>query len=213
MTRLIADLSNWQQPVSVGAVARSCDGLYHKLTEGTTFVDRYAAERHHEAAKLRLPFGVYHFAHPEHEQPVAEADCFLHGIHALNPAGLAPSDLSPVLDLESGNPATSTKWAKEFTSAIYRALGVWPMFYSYPDYIARMRLGRPIGNGLWLASYSKNDGADHPYMIPQPWRHTRLHQFTSAGAINGVPMRVDLSHGARIPFAHPLRAGAHGFTV
>jgi lysozyme len=211
--RLIADLSNWQHPVSVGAVARSCDGLYHKLTEATGYVDPYAHERRLEAARHGLPFGVYHFARPEHGDPAGEARHFLEQLHTLEPKGLGPIDLSPVLDLETGNPATSTKWAKEFTSTIFRTLGVWPMFYSYPDYIARMRLARPLGNGLWLASYSKNDGADHPYMIPQPWKKTRLHQFTSAGKINGVTMRVDLSHGNRIPFAHPLRAGAHGFTV
>lgn len=205
MTILIADISNNQGPnINVGVLARVVDGVYHKATEGSGFTDAYFNERRGAALEAGLPFGAYHFAHPDTD-PVAQA---LHFCATVKQLG--PHDLRPVLDLETGNPATAEDWVHRFDGVVRDKLGCWPVFYSYPDYIARMRLSKPVGDGLWLASYGRNDGADHPYFTPAPFKKSVLHQFTSVGKLSGVPMRVDLSHGESLRplLAHPIWARA-----
>jgi len=108
----------------------------------------------------------------------------------------------------AATPAGPNTGARLFNGVVHEKLGVWPLFYSYPDFIARMKLAKTIGDGLWLSSYSRNDGTEHPYMVPRPWHKVAPHQFTSAGTLSGVKVRVDLSHtphpiGSLL--AHPLR--------
>lgn len=191
---LIADLSNWQQHVNLQHLkAVGVDGLYHKATEGDLrthgMVDRYFASRRALAEKIGLPFGAYHFARPE-QSPEANAETFCNVVGELR-----PGDLRPALDLESGNPRETEHWARRFNAVVRHRLGVFPLFYSYSAYISAMRLTETIGDGLWLASYGRNDGRDYPFFVPKPWRGALLHQFTSVGSISGVPMKVDLSHG------------------
>lgn len=207
MPRLVADASNNQAELDLRALVTDVAGLYHKVTQGTGFVDRYFAGRRAQAARLRLPFGVYHFADVVHADPRAEAEHFLAHYHDLE-----PSALQPALDLETGTPDAHMRvWAVEWCRIVERELGVWPLIYSYGGFLAGLRAPRPIGGGLWLASYGRDDGADHPYFVPSPWRQARMHQFTSVGKLAGVPVRLDLSHTPRLPFARPLRALAHGF--
>lgn len=216
--KLVVDASNNQESLNVAAVGRVADAIVHKCTQGIGFVDPFYTERRAAAAHARIPFGAYHFAGWEDRDGVAhfgspaeEAAIFLEHVGTLD-----ASTLQPTLDLEIGNPAELAGWAVEWNRRVERELGIWPMLYSYGDFLSRLELGgrrlrRPIGGGLWLASYSRNDGADHPYMIPAPWQHARLHQFTSVGKVGGVPVRLDLSHAVTLPFAHPVRARLAGY--
>lgn len=200
---LIADISNNQQAVNLGHLAAAGVGaIYHKATEGTSFVDPDFQTRRAAAHNLQLPFGAYHFAHPQND-PIVEASHFCKAVGQLG-----HRDLRPALDLETGDPAHAFNFAVKFNNAVHTHLGVWPLFYSYPDYIARARFPRAIGDGLWLASYSRNDGRDHPFMVPQPWQHALVHQFTSVGKLNGVPFHVDLSHIRDLAplWVHPILA-------
>jgi lysozyme len=203
--RLIVDASNWQQELNVRLIRQHAHGLYHKATEGLGFVDSYHRQRKLAAHQLGLPFGSYHFAQLD-ASPVEQARVF-----CTQALPFPAEALLPVLDLEAGNPAAAEPWAKAWLHEVRVQSGVWPILYSYPDYLARMRLGMPLGNGLWLASYGKDDGRDYPYMTPAPWRKVRLHQFTSVGRLAGVAVTLDLSHTRRLPFAHPAVAHLHGF--
>ena len=203
--RLIVDASNWQRDLNLQLVRQHAQGLYHKATEGTGYVDPFHRQRKQVAHELGLPFGSYHFARTD-GSPLEQADAFLEQALPLPVEGLLP-----VLDLEAGDAATAQGWARTWLVRVRQESGVWPVVYSYPDYLARMRLTRTLGNGLWLASYSRNDGTDHPYMVPRPWRKVRLHQFTNVGRLAGVPMTLDLTHAARLPFAHPVKARLHGY--
>jgi lysozyme len=203
--RLIVDASNWQRELSVQLIAQHAQGLYHKATEGAGYVDPFHWQRKLAAHAARLPFGSYHFARID-GSPVEQAHAFCEQALPLQSEALLPA-----LDLETGVPAAAEKWAREWMRQVRDQAGVWPILYSYPDYLARIRLTRTLGNGLWLASYSRDDGADHPYMVPRPWRKVRMHQFTSVGKLAGVPVQLDLSHAGRLPFVHPVQARLRGF--
>lgn len=175
--------------VSVGGVG----GIIHKLTEGVGFVDAKCAVRRALAKTHGIPFGLYHFAHLN-ENPVAQArhflDCTLNGVHVG-----ARGCPHLYVDVETGDPATAAVWTRAFNREVHDQTGVWPVFYSYRDYIDRMRLDRPLGGGLWLADYGRNNGRIHAVQPPHPWKTVRLHQFTSNGRMRGIPGLVDLSQG------------------
>jgi lysozyme len=204
MTVLVVDLSNNNTVVDISRLRLSgVTGMWHKVTEGTRFVDKYWPERAAEARRAGLRVGGYHFAHPgKAVKPQA-----LSFIAALGKVGRR--DLRPVLDCEviDGAPLPELEaWARDFVHLVKQSTGVGCLFYSYPSFITGMKLARPVGYGLWLASYGRNDGKEHPYVVPKPWRKAVAHQFTSDGRIPGIAGRADLTHAVRLAplLAHPV---------
>lgn len=185
------------------------EGVWHKASEGLSWNDPRFKDRQAGAAKYGMRFGAYHFARPDLHPKGAEAEA-LHFVHQVE--NIRFRDLRPVLDLEVEgafdklSPAELVQWARDFNQVVNRELDLVPMFYSYPYYIQKLKAVRPIGNGLWLASYGRNDGKEHPYVVPAPWVKDAAHQFTSNGTVPGVGGRVDLSRARslRAVLAHPI---------
>lgn len=202
---LLIDISNNNGTPDWGKVkAFGVQGVFLKATEGLGFTDKTFAQRRADANKNALPVGAYHFAHPE-TSPTAQAQKFASVVGKVN-----TTDLRPVLDLEVATklPASAVvTWARAWNQEVKRLLGVLPLFYSYSAYIQGLHASTPIGAGLWLAAYGRNDGAEYPYDVPPPWKKAVAHQFTSAGKVPGCQGPVDLSHaGSMAPLqAHPVR--------
>jgi GH25 family lysozyme M1 (1,4-beta-N-acetylmuramidase) len=186
---LIIDLSNVNGHVDWRAVKRAgIQAAYLKATEGVTFNDSLYSHHRETAEANGIPTGAYHFARPDRNQALAEAEHF-----AAIVGHIAEGELRPALDMEQ---------------AVDR-LGVGPLFYSYPAFVtANVHPSKPIGYGLWLAAYDRNDGTEHPYTVPAPWKKAVAHQFTSKARVAGVPGFVDLSHAGSIRplLAHPKPA-------
>jgi GH25 family lysozyme M1 (1,4-beta-N-acetylmuramidase) len=198
---LIADLSHWQgSAVRIYALKQAgVAGVYHAIGDGA-YLDPAFGERRAEAARIGLPFGGYYFARTA-TQPAHAA-----GFVAAIVGKLGRREFRVALDMENPNPAhDAALWARAFNREIVRLLGVMPLFYSNPDFITRAQPSYPIGAGLWLAAYNRDDGTDHPFMVPKPWKRAVLHQFTSRGHVAGVGEGIDLSHGPsmRPLWAHP----------
>lgn len=198
----IIDVSGWQGDINWSRVKQSGISLaFVKATEGATFTDpRFAANRAHAEA-LGIRIGAYLFATPGKSSAVAQAEHFAKVVGTLR-----RRELRPVVDLETGLPSSTEHFARELTQAILKRLGCTPLLYSYQAYLSAMRLKRPIGGGLWLASYSRNDGRDYGADVPKPWKHWVAHQFTSHGHAAGIGGYVDVSHAPKLRplLAHPV---------
>lgn len=203
---LILDLSNnnsepnWEKLVQQGIT-----GVFLKASEGTSFVDKTFRERRAAANKVGLHVGAYHFARPDQSSALEQAQLFSTAVGKIG-----ASDLKPVLDFESASslsPAKLEQWARDFNHAVAKLLGHLPIFYSYSAYVEMLRPSWPIGNGLWLASYGRNDGGEHPFVVPFPWKKIVAHQFTSQCRITGCDHPVDMSNAnsLRPLLAHPNR--------
>lgn len=203
---LILDVSNnnaeprWEQIRRQGVSA-----VFLKATEGTSFVDKTFSERRAAARRAGLHVGAYHFARPDESSGAEQGKVFSGVVGKLGSA-----DLRPVLDLEvssSHTPAQLDAWAREFNAEVKKKLGVVPLFYTYSAYIEMLRPSWPIGSGLWLASYSRNDGVEHPYVVPHPWHGVVAHQFTSQCRVTGCEKPVDMSNANKLRplLAHPVR--------
>lgn len=198
----IYDVSQWQGAINWPRVARDpIAAVIIKATEGADFVDPRFEENRKGAEAAGLRVGFYHFADPAGSSPQAQADH-----HAKVIGTYRRRELRSALDLETGNAATTETFARAFNRRIMAHHLPIPLFYSYAAYIAEMRLRRTIGAGLWLASYGRDDGADHGAAVPKPWRKFVAHQFTSKGSAAGINGAVDVSHAARLVplLAHPV---------
>lgn len=199
MSDLILDISNNNGVVDLDAAkAYGVRGVFVKASEGLSFTDRFLGANRAAAARLRLPFGAYHFLHPN--DPIDQAKHFCAIIQKLN-----PTDFRPVIDCEA--PGCTEADARAFSQVVRKMLGAYPIFYSYSDFMRQMNCQHTIGNGLWLADYGANDGEEHPYSVPAPWKKVELHQFTSKAKVPGVIGNADLNYGDRNKlFAHPVQA-------
>jgi len=188
----VVDISNVNGAVDWNRFAQAgIQGGYIKLSEGVTFDDPDTFTHAKAARKAGIPFGYYHFAHPENNSPEAEVE---HVRRRLS-GGAPKADFRLVLDFEQGKSQPSyANWAHSFSQGIQKKIGHFPIFYSYGPYIAGMGLAKPIGTGLWLAAYGRNDGTEHPFDTPAPWKRVLMHQFTSNARIAGSSHVVDLSH-------------------
>lgn len=166
--------------------------VYLKLTEGPYFHDLTFSARAKAAHKAGLKVGAYHFARPSSHTPQEEAAFFLSKLPKL----YAGRDMRPALDLEDPlqipTPATG-KWAAEFVSIVRRTSGHQVVIYGYGSYLAACEFPKAIGP-LWLAAYGRNDGVEHPYVVPKPWQAAAAHQYASTARVAGIVGEVDVSN-------------------
>lgn len=163
--------------------------VYLKASQGTTFVDQKQRRWKLAARQAGFKVGLYHFASVSHEDrvdPIREARFFCTQIGRLR-----KGDLRPCLDFEFGDP--DPEWAERFIAEVTNRTGVKPIIYSYPDYLRRANFKKAPAP-LWLASYGRNDGKEHPFLIPAPWKRIVAHQYSSQAKVAGVPGLVDISH-------------------
>ena len=199
---LILDLSNNNgEPDWSRLKAQGIDAVYLKASEGTHFVDGTFAARRAAANKHGLAVGAYLFARPDASSAGIQASNFANVVKRLG-----VNDLRPALDFEvptKMSDAAAVQWARDCNQHIKSALGALPIFYTYSSYAQALHATTPIGAGFWLASYSRNDGKEHPFTVPAPWRKTVAHQFSSRCSVGGCSGLVDLSHADSLL---PLRA-------
>lgn len=198
----VIDVSGWQGEVNWARIKQDGIGLaFVKATEGTTFVDPRLERNRREAEAHGIRIGCYAYVKPGDGTPEAQANHLAEAIGTLR-----RRELRPVQDLETGDPRRTEAFARAFTRQAVKQLGCTPLLYSYAAYLASMRLTRPIGGGLWLASYGRNDGKDWGADVPRPWKHWVAHQFTSRGHVAGIAGGVDVSHAPKLRplLAHPL---------
>lgn len=204
-----ADISHHQASVDLARAQKAgLDWVFHKCTQGKSFVDAKYASRRDASRKIHLPFGAYHFATTS--DPVQQAN------HFLKVAGIKPGDLRPMLDLENSpgsnfaamSTAARTAWVKKFVDVIFKALGVKPFIYTPFD------LNDHFDCPLWVARYSNSNAAPH---VPRPWNTYTVRQFSNGqfGVPNSFPGlgHVDLNcfHGrpkvllAKFTIPHPVK--------
>lgn len=205
MAKLI-DASNVNGVIDWKAVRKSgVTAAFIKATEGRTYTDPDFAWNRAQAAKAGIAIGAYHFARPDDNGPEAEAAHFVAIVKSLG-----KYELRPVLDFETSaklTPANMVDWARRFNKAVRKGLGAWPIFYCYPSMLSALAVTKPIGSGLWLASYGANNGKRNTLVVPRPWRKIILHQFTSRGRVPGIKGYVDLDYAVSVKplLAHPIR--------
>jgi lysozyme len=187
--RLVCDLSNNNGQVNFDELKKyGVFAVCLKATQGVEFTDPTFHDRAKRAKKAGLVVLSYHFA--GFNDPVEEANHYANVIHPARLNG------RPMLDVEIPSGTINVEvWCRDFNRHLrYRRGLPLPLYYGDPAYITEHHYKHPIGAGLVLASYGRDDGKDYPYVVPHPWKEITAHQFTSKGHLPGVVGEVDVWH-------------------
>ena len=172
------DISNFQ-PVSGSKYAGSAFVIC-KATEGVSFNDKKFRQHMQNASHNGQLLGAYHYARPEYNTAIREAEHFL---AAFDPwIGKAV----PCLDWEQKALQHSPAWALTWLRYVAEKTGSKPLFYVQQSQ-ARLAKYKPIADAgfpLWLAQYSKKPG-------PTVWPKLTMWQYTSN------PLDKDVFYGDR----------------
>ena len=155
------DISHWQGDIDWSNVYNAgYKFAFAKATGGTGFIDGEFEGNMIEGHNVGMLIGAYHFAYPEYNDPVDEAQFF------VSVAGeyLRVGYLRPVLDIEDdlnensypwklGKEALSN-WIHEFMSTVESETGVQPIIYVNKNY-ANDHLDTSINQyQLWIAHWT-----------------------------------------------------------
>lgn len=149
------DLSMWQ---SVGTGDGDYDFIICKATEGVGYTDP-SCDAHYQRAKSQGKLlGVYHFARPGYNDPIAEADWFVSQIQGYIGEAIL------ILDWEV-EATWNVGWAKKWLDRVYQLTGVKPMIYMSGSVVNANDWSSVVAGdyGLWIA-YWPNE-----YQYGQGW--------------------------------------------
>lgn len=108
----------------------------------------------------------------------------------------------PILDWEAYNGAEGSNnvanvdWALRWLKKFEELSGVKPMIYmnSNCNFLYNWQPVYANNNGLWIANYGKNNGADNGRPVVKYWPSAAMHQYTSLGN-NGTSLDRDTFYG------------------
>lgn len=145
------DISMYQ---SVGT-GDGADFVIIKATEGNCYTDPIC-DQHYQRAKANGQLrGFYHFARPDGNDPISEADYFVKECQGYFRDGI------PVLDWEMNT--WDVNWAKRWLDRVYEKTGVRPLIYMSASVVNGNDWSSVSGNyGLWIAGYPAR------YDVPNP---------------------------------------------
>lgn len=185
------DISHYQERISLDKV--KYDFIIIKATEGVTIKDASFKVWAKKIAKSGKPWGFYHFAHPENNTAIKEAQEFYKTTKDYYGKGI------PVLDWESSG-VKNVKWAKEWLDTIYKFTGVKPMIYmsEYVENKYDWSAVAKAGYGLWIAKY-RDYNLDRNYDMSRAgnkpsvkhWKTYAMWQWTSSGRLDGYSGNLD----------------------
>lgn len=163
-----------------------------KATQGTSFVDRYCDPWVQWCIANGVPWGFYHFMSKNYG--VAEAEFFYRNTRNYFTHGV------PILDFEQDG--LTDEEAESFVWRIHELSGVWPLVYTYSDFInGQGHLKNSWVKdkcGLWLAGYpSRRTGCPSDATCPYPhagWT-LAMWQFTNCLSYNGYSVDGDVFYG------------------
>lgn len=176
------DISKWQ---ATSAVDQAQDFVIIKATEGAGYVDATCDTKYQYAKSKGKLLGVYHFARPDLNGAVAEAEFF-----CKNTTGYWKNkEAILVLDWEVGN-TRDVNWALTWLKKVKELTGVKPLIYMSASVVASANWNEVVNNdfGLWIAGYPSKYNVKNPpvpaegempYTI-SPWKFAAIWQYTSS---------------------------------
>lgn len=196
------DVSHYQGSVTWSSVYNA--GLrfgFAKATEGDYFQDSTYHNNMQHGKAQGLNMGAYHFARPDLNGPVHEANYFY--AFASSEFGNGGNTIMPVLDLEVWNgghvSATSlTDWANQFADQMASKLhadGHTHKALVYGSACNVCNYNSNINGKAWIANYNGQDpDTGTPWSVCSScnvWGGWSFWQYTSTGSVSGVSGNVD----------------------
>ncbi|HTB07330.1 MAG TPA: GH25 family lysozyme [Bacteroidia bacterium] len=162
---------------------------FAKATEGVTITDSYYVTNQVNGTSAGVVMGSYHFAHPENNTAVAEANYFL----SVARPYIKACNLPPVLDLEdppSGPSLSSyftsaqlTAWVETWMQTVLDSTGIAPIIYIGPSNAGYVQSSLNKW-GLWIDDYASSPTSPPPNI--GVWTTWDFKQFTWVATVPGI---------------------------
>ena len=182
---------NWSLVKSSGKVY-----AYVKASEGMTYTDPKFVTNMTNGTAAGVIMGAYHFARPDNNTALQDANNFLNNAGPYIGDGFLP----PVLDLEdiAGKPALSTQftssqltaWVQTWMNKVESQTGVKPMIYISSSY-ANFLQSSLNTYGLWIPK--PNTSPSTPPTNLGNWNTWVFKQYSWEGNVPGISGAVDLN--------------------
>lgn len=141
-----------------------------KATDGLSEIDSWFHTNVAKAQALKMPFGVYHFFHPNRD-PAQQAQFFMRVTAGLNVPRWIDHEISGGLSAPE-----QIESAQKFMSLVPNC-----KYYSYLAFIESLRLPASFAKAdLWLAEYSRS------YSSPAPWQGVNNAKIWQNGTSGGL---------------------------
>lgn len=202
------DISKWQGTVNYALFSSAAEFVVVKASGGAPKAGQTASQYRDSkfltnragAVATGMVVGFYHFAYPESNSAVAEANCFADNVGPLKPGQFA------VLDYESPWTGDPVPWCLTWLQTVQARLGVRPLIYMNLS-MARAHTWTPVISGgypLWLARWDYDRNAAAP---TNPWPSTLMRQYSDNETVSGIvgPVDGDVLYGgvsALNPYRH-----------
>ena len=193
------DVSHWQGNINWNDVAS--DGQVYawaKASEGMTYQDPQFMANMSNGIDAGVIMGAYHFARPDNNLAIQDAENFLNTAGAYIGAGFLP----PVLDLEnpySGGQSIDllslfssselSSWVMEWSNTVELQTGIAPIIYVNGNYANYLNTSVNM-YGLWFA---QPDETLSPPVNIGVWDDWSFKQYSWWGEVSGIVGDVDLN--------------------
>jgi len=189
------DVSHWQGDIDWTKVYNAGYRFaFVKATEGTTYDDPKFSENINNGYTAGVMMGAYHFAHPDKNSAVAEAD---HFVNVIKPY-LGKMQLPPALDLETGSSMgwhAMSNWVNEFMNEVKSKTGLTPIIYVNVNYA--LHLDSSVSQWpLWIADWTYNPNATPRTGVWSDWDYWQYSDKGTVPGISGSNVDIDIYKGA-----------------
>jgi lysozyme len=180
------DVSHYQGTVDWAKVKGAGNSFaFAKATESVGVVDAMFATNWPAMKDAGLLRGAYHFYH-------AAENATDQATHFLEVVQLAPGDLPPVLDIESGglegqSSSALVEGVTTWLGLVQEQTGFTPMIYVSPSFANEYLQSKFGAYPLWVAEY----GVSQP-KTTNGWSTWAFWQHSQSGTMSGVSGPVDL---------------------
>ena len=187
------DVSSYQGNITWSQVKNTSGKTFAiaKATEGLTIADAYFVQNETNGTAAGVIMGAYHFAHPETNSAVSEANYFV----SIAGPYIGPGYFPPSLDLEdpSTGPALSsyftsaqlTTWVQTWMTTVQNATGVKPIIYCNGNYASW--LGSSLNTyGLWSADPDGSSTVAPNAAHLGVWTTWLVKQYSWTGTVSGI---------------------------
>ncbi len=161
---------------------------FAKATEGVEYTDTYFQDNMENGSNAGLFMGTYHYATPQQDDAIAEAEYFLQWARNFITHGY----LRPVLKLETGSEMGTTllsNWVHDWMGKIENETGVQPLLYVSSTY-ANQYLDTSVNQyDLWIANWTDDLSISPDIGIWDDWI---FWQYRNHGSVPGVTGYVDM---------------------
>lgn len=166
-------------------------GVYIKLTEGKSYVDKDAYKNYLGAKSAGLHVGFYCYSHCTNDYK-KEVDFF------LSQLGEMKSDLPHCLDLEENKGQSKAKvnaFSLAWLGYLQQKTAITPILYTGYSFLSNFT-SAVAKYPLWIARYAADSRRPVGFSNPgdsKIWSRWAMFQYTDEGQINGIRGNVDVN--------------------